>query len=90
MTVDDGARKALVTGTKSLLPSGVRKVEGAFRRGSAIRCLDAQGVEFARGLAAYDASDARTLAGHRSAEIESLLGYTFGDELIHRDDLVLL
>lgn len=90
VTVDDGARKALASGTKSLLPSGVTKVEGAFRRGSAVRCLDVHGAEFARGLAAYDAGDARTIAGRRSTEIEALLGYTFGDELIHRDDLVLL
>lgn len=89
LRVDDGARKALASGTKSLLPSGVRAVEGDFRRGSAVRLVGADGKELARGLAAYDADDARKIAGRKSSEIESLLGYTFGDALVHKDDLVL-
>lgn len=90
LTVDDGARAALASGTRSLLPSGVREIAGAFRRGSAVRCIDLAGVEFARGLSAYDADDARKIAGKKSAEIEPTLGYTFGDALVHKDDLVLL
>lgn len=90
LTVDDGARTALASGTRSLLPSGVRTIAGAFRRGSAVRCVDAKGVEFARGLSAYDADDARKIAGKKSVEIEPTLGYTFGDALVHKDDLVLL
>lgn len=90
LTVDAGARTALASGTKSLLPSGVREIVGAFRRGSAVRCVDSSGTEFARGLSAYDADDARKIAGKKSGEIENVLGYTFGDELVHKDDLVLL
>ena len=90
LVVDDGAQKALRDGKKSLLPSGVRSVEGEFRRGAAVRIVALDGRELARGLCAYDASAARTLAGRKSGEIAALLGYTFGDELVHRDDLVLL
>ena len=90
LVVDDGARVALASGTKSLLPSGVRSVDGSFRRGSAVRCVDPSGNEFARGLVAYDADDARAIAGRKSSEIETRLGFTFGDALVHKDDLVLL
>jgi glutamate 5-kinase len=86
--VDDGARRALGDG-KSLLPAGVVAVEGSFGRGDLITVRDSSGHELARGLAAYDADDARRIAGHRSAEIASLLGYDGPDELVHRDDLVL-
>jgi glutamate 5-kinase len=81
LTVDAGAARALLRGG-SLLPAGVRAVEGDFSRGEA-------GRELARGLSAYDAADAARIAGHRSAEIEALLGWRGRDELIHRDDLVL-
>jgi glutamate 5-kinase len=86
--VDDGAKRALGDG-KSLLPAGVTAVEGNFSRGDLITVRDASGQELARGLAAYDADDARRIAGHRSTEIASLLGYDGPDELVHRDDLVL-
>jgi glutamate 5-kinase len=90
LSVDAGAREALRSGTRSLLPSGVTKVEGEFRRGAAVELADPEGRGFARGLAAYDASDARKIAGKRSSQIEPLLGFTLGDELVHKDDLVLL
>ena len=89
LVVDDGAVRAL-RGGRSLLPAGVRAVEGNFQRGDAVSVRDPQGHELARGLSAYDAEDAARIAGHRSAEIEALLGWRGRDEIIHRDDLALL
>jgi glutamate 5-kinase len=88
LVVDDGALKALNSG-KSLLPAGVVAVEGRFERGDAVVVADAQGREVARGLSAYSAEDAQRIKGHKSREIEALLGYRGRDEMIHRDDLVL-
>ena len=88
IAVDAGALRALTQG-KSLLPAGVSAVEGRFGAGDAVIVRDAGGREVARGLSAYSAKDARRIMGHRSAEIESILGYRGGDEMIHRDDLVL-
>ena len=88
LVVDDGAAKALAGG-KSLLPAGVAAVEGAFDRGDAVAILTADGRRIGCGLVAYSAVDARLIAGHKSGEIEALLGYRGRDEMIHRDDLVL-
>lgn len=88
LQVDQGALKALRAGG-SLLPAGVRAVEGEFQRGDAVLVLDASGQEVARGLCAYGADDARLIIGHNSRDIEKLLGYRGREELIHRDDLVL-
>jgi glutamate 5-kinase len=88
LTVDDGALKALAGG-KSLLPAGVVAVEGSFDRGDAVRVLNRAGREIARGLSAYSAGDAQRIMGHKSREIEALLGYRGRDEMIHRDDLVV-
>lgn len=88
LTVDAGAVAALARGG-SLLPAGVRAVEGEFERGDLVQVLGPDGREVGRGLSAYSAEDARRLAGRRSAEIEALLGYRGRDEMIHRDDLVV-
>lgn len=89
LVVDAGAAKALARGS-SLLPAGVRGVQGDFTRGDPVSVRDEDGRELARGLSAYDAEAARLIAGHRSEELESLLGWRGRDEIIHRDDLVLL
>jgi glutamate 5-kinase len=89
LTLDAGAVRALRTGA-SLLPAGVRAVSGAFVRGDAVRVLAPDGLEVARGLANYAAADAARIAGKRSTEIEAILGWRGRDEMIHRDDLVLL
>lgn len=89
LTVDDGALTALMAG-KSLLPAGIVDVDGRFDRGDLLVIKDRNGRAVARGLSAYDDSDARRIAGHKSREIEPLLGYRGRDEMIHRDDLVLL
>ncbi len=89
LIVDAGAAKALSEG-KSLLPAGVRQIDGRFERGDAVAVRDQQGNEIARGLAAYNASDAERIAGKKSQEIEAILGYRGRDEMIHRDDLALI
>lgn len=86
VTIDEGAARAIVAG-KSLLPAGVVDVSGAFDKGDAIRVLDPARREIARGLARYDAQDARRIMGRKSSEIEGLLGYDDGPVLIHADDL---
>lgn len=86
--IDNGAALALHSG-KSLLPAGVRRVEGRFGRGDAVRILTEDGTEIALGLVAYDAADARKIAGRKSSEIAAILGFSGRDEIVHRDDLVL-
>jgi glutamate 5-kinase len=86
--LDAGAERALAGG-RSLLPAGVTTVTGRFERGDLISVHGTNGQEIARGLAAYGASDAERIKGHKSREIEAILGYRGRDELIHRDDLVL-
>ena len=88
LILDDGARRALGAG-KSLLPAGVTAVEGAFQRGDAVVLRGLDGAEIARGLSAYSAADARRIIGHKSREIEAILGYRGREELVHRDDMVL-
>jgi glutamate 5-kinase len=86
--VDQGAAAALRAG-KSLLPAGVRGVQGAFERGDAIRIIGPSGEEIGRGLVAYDAADAERIVGRNSREIESILGYAGRAEMVHRDDMVI-
>jgi glutamate 5-kinase len=86
--VDSGAEKALVSG-RSLLPVGVVGVVGSFERGDAVEVVSVAGEEIGRGLIAYSAEEARSIAGHQTNEIESILGYRGRDEMIHRDDLVI-
>ncbi len=89
LVVDEGAARALARGS-SLLPAGVRRVEGSFLRGDAVSVKDLDGHELARGLSAYDAEAVRQIAGRKSAEIEAILGWRGRDEVVHRDDLVVL
>lgn len=86
--LDDGAVRALALG-KSLLPAGVRAVDGEFDRGDCVLVRDSQGRVVARGLSAYSSDDSRLIMGRKSAEIESVLGFRGRDEIIHRDDLVM-
>lgn len=87
---DTGAAQALTTGGKSLLPAGVIGIEGDFDRGQTIRIYNGTGSEIARGLAQYSARDVRLIKGLRSAQIAETLGYDYGPEVVHRDDMVLL
>jgi len=89
LAVDEGAVRALRAG-RSLLPAGVVTVKGPFDRGDALVVRDLQGTEIARGLAAYSSTEAERIRGRRSGDLEALLGYRGRDEMIHRDDLVLV
>ena len=89
VTVDAGAVGALGRGS-SLLPAGVIAVDGQFARGDAVDVLDPDGVAIARGLAEYDAAEARAIMGRRKDEVAAILGYAPRRALIHRDQLVLL
>ncbi len=89
LIVDEGAKGALSKG-KSLLPAGVKSVQGNFSRGDTVSVVLPDGIEFARGLVAYDSSDATRIAGLKSADIQKLLGNDDRDVIIHRDDLVLV
>jgi glutamate 5-kinase len=90
IVVDAGARRALLEQGRSLLPSGVRAVEGAFGVGDPVDIAGERGGPFARGLAGYGADEVRRIAGLKSSEIERALGYKYLDEVVHRNDLVLL
>jgi glutamate 5-kinase len=90
IVVDSGAHEALVQKKTSLLPSGVREVRGSFGVGECVRCLDLDGREFARGLINYSAMELNQIKGLHTSRIEHALGYKPFDEIIHRDDLVLL
>ena len=89
ITVNEGAASAIIRGG-SLLPIGITQVSGDFDRGDTVRILDESGRELARGITTYSSADLARLRGRHSDEIESLLGYDYGDEVIHRNDLVLL
>ena len=90
LVLDPGAVAAIVREGKSLLPIGVVDIEGDFERGAVVACTTPDGKEVARGLINYGGQEARKIRGRPSGEIEQLLGYTDGPELIHRDNIVLL
>jgi glutamate 5-kinase len=87
--VDEGAVKAL-RGRKSLLPAGVIGTSGSFGRGDTVSIVGPDGSEVARGICAYSDRDAARIMGRKSREIETLLGFRGRDEMVHRDDLVLM
>jgi len=89
ITIDAGALRALLEGS-SLLPAGVTGARGRFDRGDTVSVLAADGVEVARGIIAYSDSDAARILGRKTSEIAEILGFRGRDEMIHRDDLVLL
>jgi len=89
LIVDRGAAKALVGSGRSLLPSGLSQVQGHFDRGAMVEIKGPDGI-VARGLAAYSANELKQLAGHKSSEIVSILGYMDTPEIVHRDDMVII
>ncbi len=90
LVLDEGACRVLRQEGRSLLAVGVRRTEGSFTRGDMVACVDDQGVEVARGLVNYGSSDAARICGLSSEKIESVLGFVAGEELIHRDNLILI
>jgi len=89
LLLDEGARAALIDGGKSLLPSGIRQIEGEFDRGDAVRLCTLDGLEFAKGVTNYSALELQRIMGRKTREIETILGYKYGDEVVHRDNLVI-
>ena len=89
LVLDEGAVRVLREQGRSLLPVGVKRVEGDFERGDLVQCLDAEGHEIARGLSNYAAAEARKIAGARSEDLEARLGHVGEVEIVHRDNLVL-
>jgi len=90
LTLDAGAARVIREGGKSLLAVGVSAVDGSFRRGEIVRCIDAEGKEVARGLINYNADETRKIMKQPSNRIEQILGYVDEEELIHRDNLILV
>jgi glutamate 5-kinase len=90
LTLDDGAVEALTRKGKSLLPSGITAVHGDFESGDAVACVDNSGREFAKGLANYSSEAIGKIKGLKTSEIQKTLGYKDYDEVIHRDNLVIL
>ncbi|WP_426702554.1 glutamate 5-kinase [Rhodanobacter sp. Col0626] len=88
--IDAGAARALAGGRVSLLPGGVLGTDGEFHRGDLVEIIDDAGASVARGLTQYGAAEVRRLAGRHSREIDCVLGYSYGDEVIHRDDLITM
>ncbi len=89
LILDDGAYKAVVERGKSLLPSGIHRLDGSFERGDAVRLCDLNGNEFAKGVTNYTSAELTRIIGKKTTEIESILGYKYGDEIIHRDNMVM-
>ncbi len=90
VSLDAGAKRALCERGRSLLPAGVQQVQGSFGIGDPISCVGPDGIEFARGLATYSAAEIDRIKGLQASGIDAVLGYSNGDEVVHRDDLVLL
>ncbi len=90
IVVDDGAKRALTVKGKSLLPSGITEVSGTFRFGDAVDCMDASATRFAQGLVNYSSKELQAIIGQHTSRIEKTLGEKTYNEVIHRDNLVLL
>lgn len=90
VVIDEGATKALRSSGKSLLPSGIKDVKGSFGVGESVTCVDENGTKIARGLTSYSSNDIKKIMGSKTSEVEALLGYKYSDEVIHRDDLVVI
>lgn len=90
ITVDSGAEEILKKGKSSLLPVGVIRVEGEFERGETVIIRNQTGLEIAFGLANYNYEEVKTIQGRQSAEIEELLGFSYGNELVHHDNLIVV
>ncbi|MGD8353900.1 MAG: glutamate 5-kinase, partial [Pseudomonadota bacterium] len=89
LVLDDGAVQALRRMKKSLLPAGIKEVLGDFGAGAMVRCLDSSGEEIARGVTSFSSDQVRRIMGRHSDEIQAILGTFPGEEVIHRDDLVI-
>jgi len=87
--VDDGAREAVQRRGASLLSSGIVEVVGHFAAGAPVRICDKSGTVVARGLVSYSSDEIQRVAGRNSRELPAILGYTYTDEIVHRNDMVV-
>ncbi len=90
LVLDDGACRAIIGGGKSLLPSGIIEVRGKFGVGEPVHCLDRAGLVLAAGLVSYTSAAVGRIKGVKTSVIADILGYKDADEVIHRDNLVIL
>jgi glutamate 5-kinase len=90
LILDQGAKEAILSKGKSLLPSGIKKIEGHFSQGDPVDLKLENESPFARGLCSYSSTELELIKGHKTTEIENILGYKYFDEAIHRNDLVIL
>ncbi len=90
LVLDAGAVRALTASQKSLLPSGITAVDGEFKAGDAVYCVDGSGRRIAKGLTNYSSEELVKIRGLKTSEIERVLGYKYSDEAIHRDNIVIL
>ncbi|MBF0338707.1 MAG: glutamate 5-kinase [Nitrospirae bacterium] len=88
--LDAGAVKALTCAGKSLLPSGITSLEGEFERGDALYCVNPEGGRIAKGLVNYSHKELQTIIGLKTDQIQTVLGYKYSDEVIHRDNMIIL
>jgi len=88
--LDAGAARVITRDGRSLLSVGVMRIDGEFRRGELVTCINPDGMQVARGLVNYSSTEALQIIGHPSSQIEGRLGYTYEPELIHRDNMVVL
>jgi len=89
LTVDDGALAAIIERGSSLLPKGIRAIQGNFSRGEVIRIRSLQGRDIAHGVSRYNSDAMRMIAGHHSQQISEILGYEYGPVAVHRDDMIV-
>ncbi len=89
LILDEGAQKAVAERGKSLLPSGITQLDGTFERGDAVRLCNLDGKEFAKGVTNYNSAELIRIIGKNTKEILQILGYQYGDEVVHRDNLVI-
>lgn len=90
LVIDEGAKRVLVNDGASLLPVGIRRIAGDFQRGDVVLIIDEAGHQLAHGLSNYHQAELEQIAGQHSAQINEILGYTYGSAAVHRDNLVLL
>jgi len=90
IVVDAGAKSALTKRNKSLLPAGISEVNGAFSRGDIVAIADSEGNSIATGISNYNSADVSKIKGHPSSSIMGILGHGYGEEVVHRDNLIIL
>ena len=90
VVIDNGAVTAIVNNNRSLLPAGVKRVVGSFERGDIVSILDSGSAQIAAGIINYGSADLAKISGHHSDRIGDILGHEYGDEAVHRSNMVIM